>query len=380
MNSQDVPAPANFAIVGNAGVSLVNFRGPLIEDIVARGHRVLALAPDFDESTRAAVRACGAEPVDYSLSRTGLNPARDFVDCCRLFRTLRGLNVDCVLSYAIKPVIYGTFAAALARIPRRHALLTGLGYAFTRGEEASLKRRLVGRSARFFYRKALARADRVFMQNPDDAHDFVSMGIIGQDKIVTVDGTGIRLDEWVPAPPVSSPLTFLLAARMLRDKGVFEFVEAARAVRAAHPSARFILAGDTDANPEAISRQQLTAWVKSGVVEWPGQVAVREWLAQASVFVLPSYREGVPRSTQEAMAMGRPIITTDAPGCRETVIAGENGFLVPPRNAQALAAAMRRFIAEPGLIASMGAKSRTYAEEKFDVRKINAVMIRAMGL
>ncbi|CAD7035472.1 glycosyltransferase family 1 protein [Pseudorhizobium endolithicum] len=377
---KNVSAPANFAIIGHTGFSQVNFRGPLIEDIVARGHRVFALAPDFDAPTRAAVRALGAEPVEYSLSRTGLNPGRDFVDSFKLFRTLDRLNVDCVLSYAIKPVIYGTLAASLARVPRRHALVPGLGYAFTEGEDVSLKRRVVGLSARRFYRLALARADCVFMQNPDDAHDFVSMGIVDQDKIITVDGTGIRLDEWAPTPPVSSPVTFLLVARMLRDKGVFEFVEAARAVREVHPQARFILAGDTDANPEAISRLQLTAWAESGIVEWPGQVAVKEWLAQASVFVLPSYREGVPRSTQEAMAMGRPIITTDAPGCRETVIAGENGFLVPPRDAEALAAAMRRFITEPGLISSMGAKSRAYAEEKFDVRNINAVMIRAMGL
>jgi glycosyltransferase involved in cell wall biosynthesis len=151
-------------------------------------------------------------------------------------------------------------------------------------------------------------------------------------------------------------------------------------VRGQRPDVRFVLVGDIDKNPESIGRGQLDDWVQSGVVEWPGHVDMRTWLAQASVFVLPSYREGVPRSTQEAMAMARPVITTDVPGCRETVIDGRNGFLVPVRDADALAAAMLKFIDQPELIATMGQESRKLAEEKFDARRVNAVMIEAMNL
>jgi glycosyltransferase involved in cell wall biosynthesis len=174
----------------------------------------------------------------------------------------------------------------------------------------------------------------------------------------------------------------LFAGRLLREKGVLEFVEAARRIKAKYPETRFIVLGGLDTNPGAIPRKKVEGWVKEGLIEWPGHVAdVRPYLAQASVFVLPSYyREGVPRSIQEAMAMARPIITTDAPGCRETVIQGVNGFLVPVRDVDALVSAMERFINEPELIERMGKESRRIAEERFDVHKINRVLLEAMGL
>lgn len=374
-------ASSSIAIIGNQGFSLINFRSPLISEIVARGHRVYALAPDFDAETEAQIRALGAEPVSISLSRTGLNPFRDVADVVRLRKVLAGLDLDTVLSFAIKPVIYGTLAARLAGIPNRFALIAGLGYAFGEGARAGLRNALVHYTARGLYRFALSQAEKVFMQNPDDADDFVRLGIVGRDKIVPVNGTGVELDRWPPLPPVAEPPTFMLAARLLAEKGVFDYVEAARLIKARTPAARFLLLGALDSNPTGITGAQVEKWVAEGIIEWPGHVPVRPWLAQASVFVLPSYyREGVPRSIQEAMASARPIITTDAPGCRETVIDGVNGYLVPPRDPAAVAAAMERFIAEPGLIASMGRESRRLAEARFDVREVNAAMIEAMGL
>jgi Glycosyltransferase len=182
--------------------------------------------------------------------------------------------------------------------------------------------------------------------------------------------------------PVTRPVTFLLAARLLREKGIVEYAEAARLVRSRHADARFILLGGLDTNPGGLRRDEIDAWVSEGVLEWPGHVPdVRPWLARASVYVLPSYyREGVPRSTQEAMAMARPVITTDAPGCRETVIDGRNGFLVPPRDPMSLAEAMERFVLDPELIVSMGEESRRIAEERFDVKRINRRMMEAMDL
>lgn len=326
------------------------------------------------------MRALGATPVDYRLSRTGLNPLTDIKALVSLYSELRAIRPNAVLAFGIKPAIYGPVAARLSGIPARFALITGLGYAFTDSGQKGLKRQLIGSAARILYKIGLQSADRVFMQNPDDADDFVCLGIVPRNKVLTVNGTGVELDTWPAMPPVMESITFLLAARMLRDKGIFEFVEAARKVRSRRPDARFVLVGDVDKNPESIGKAQLDAWVQSGIVEWPGHVDMRLWLTQTSVFVLPSYREGVPRSTQEAMAMARPVITTDAPGCRETVVDGVNGFLVPVRDAEALAAAMLKFIDQPESIALMGAESRKLAEQRFDTHKINAVLIEAMGL
>lgn len=362
------------AIISHFAPSLLGFRGPLIRDLVATGAKVYALAPDFDDNLREQVRNLGAEPIDYSLSRTGMNPFRDILDAFRLAALLRRLRPDVTLGYTIKPVIYGTIAAWLARVPRRVAMITGLGYLFTpSGASSSWSRTLLRTTVLKLYTFALAKVDRVIFQNPDDLKEFTDAGVVSQDKAVNAGGTGVDLQEWPLSPPVTKPVTFLLAARLLREKGICEYVEAARTIKARYPEVRFILLGGLDTNPGGISRDEIRAWVEEGVVEWPGHVPVKPWFAQASVYVLPSYyREGVPRSTQEAMAMGRPVITTDAPGCRETVEHGVNGFLVPPRDVEALVGAMERFIKEPALIETMGKESRRLAEERFDVRKVNA--------
>ena len=373
--------PIRICIIGNQAFSLLNFRGPLIADMAAKGLKVFALAPDFNEDARAAVRALGAEPVDYSLSRTGMNPMRDAVDTLRLAILLRQLKPDMNLAYIPKPVIYGTLAAWLARVPHRFALITGLGYAFTPSARSdSVKRRLLRHLVLHLYKAALRHADMVFFQNDDDRALFINEGVVREAQSIRVNGTGVDMERWQSAPPAMKPVTFLLAARLLRVKGVVEFVVAARQVKAMHPEVRFVLLGSLDSNPSALSRAELDGWVAEGILEWPGHIPdVRPWLAQTSVYVLPSYyREGVPRSTQEAMAMGRPVITTDAPGCRDTVTDGENGFLVPVRDTEALAAAMEKFILQPELIERMGQASRRIAEERFDVRKINRIILREM--
>ena len=297
------------AILGNQAFSLLNFRGELIRAMVKRGHGVLALAPDYGESSKEAVRALGAQPIGYPLSRTGLNPFRDLRDFVVLVFLLRRLKPDLLFSYAIKPTIYGTLAGWIVGIPRRFAMIEGLGYAFIQaGEKESLKHRFIRFIAQFLYRLALPRTTKVFFLNQDDLEEFVGKGLVPKEKTFLLGPIGVDLEHFQPAPPVKSPITFLLAARLLREKGVLEFVEAARRIKAKYPDARFVLLGGLDTNPGAISREEVEGWVKKGLIEWPGHVAdVRPYLAQASVFVLPSYREGVPRSIQEAMAMGRPI-------------------------------------------------------------------------
>lgn len=369
------------AVISSQAGSLVNFRGELIKEFAARNIKVFAFAPDFAPATRSQVEALGAIPVDYHLSRTGMNPVRDLRSLVSLFSALKRLKPDGCFAYTIKPVIYGTLAAWAAGVGRRFALISGLGYVFTESESgSSFKRKILRRMVIVLYKSALAMAEKVFFQNTDDLSLFVNWRIVGNGKAVRVNGSGVNIERWRPVSPVIKPVTFLMAARLLREKGIVEYAEACRMIKAKHPNVRTIILGDLDTNPGALSREIVEGWKNEGILEWPGHVDVVPWYSQASVFVLPSYREGVPRSTQEAMAMGRAVITTDAPGCRETVIDGVNGFLVPVRSAAGLAEAMEKFIHQPQLITIMGGASRRLAEERFDVKLVNKEIILAMGI
>jgi glycosyltransferase involved in cell wall biosynthesis len=369
------------AIVTNQAFSIVNFRGPLIRDMVAAGVKVYALAPDYDSEMRHLVYELGANPVDLSLAPTGMNPFRDALDVLRLAALLRRLSPDVVLGYFIKPVIYGTLAAWLAGVPLRVMMIEGLGYIFTPSDSSQTKKRKWLRTlASSLYRFSLTHAHKVIFLNRDDIYEFVNAGLVDESKVVNLGGIGVNLVDWPFTQPVSKPLTFLLSARLLREKGIVEYAEAARQVKISNPTVRFILLGGFDTNPGRLDQAELDLWVNQGLLEWPGHVEVKSWLAQASVFVLPSYREGIPRSTQEAMAMGRAVITTDVPGCRETVDEGINGFLVPVRDVSALANAMLRFVENPSLIGAMGLESRRLAEMRFDVRIINPRLMKILGV
>lgn len=374
--------PGSLAIISNQAFSLINFRGALIRDLVASGVRVLALAPDFTDDFRAKIRELGAEPIDYSLQRAGLNPLRDAIDALRLSILLRRLRPQATLAYFIKPVIFGTLAAWMAGIRMRFALIEGLGFVFMEDQSAlTIKRKLLRVLVGGLYKLALDKAERVILLNQDDIADLCRAGILEKSKAVLIPGIGVNLADFPASPVCCNPPTFVLVARMLREKGVYEFVDAARIVKARYRGVRFVLVGGTDANPGAISERELVEWQNEGVVEWAGHVSdVREKLVTASVFVLPSYREGLPRSTQEAMSMAKPVITTNVPGCRDTVIDGESGFLVPAQDPEALATAMARFIEKPSLIETMGCASRRMAEACFDVRVINRRMLAALSV
>lgn len=368
------------AIISTQAFSLLNFRGPLILDLVAAGVRVYALAPDYDDDLRQKIFSLGANPVDFRLTRTGMNPVRDGLDTLRLAKLLHRLRPDVTLGYFIKPVIFGTLASWLAGVPRRVVMIEGLGYVFTAsGDRPTWRRRLLRTLVSGLYRFSLARAQRVIFLNRDDLDEFVDVGIVDKAKVINLGGIGVDLVDWPLTPPFTQGVTFLLAARLLREKGIVEYVQAARQVKMLHPEVRFILLGAVDPNPGSLNQSDVERWVEEGVLEWPGHVPVKPWLVQASVFVLPSYREGVPRSTQEALAMGRAVITTDAPGCRETVDEGVNGFLVPVRDVAALTQAMLRFVENPALIATMGPESRRLAEKRFDVHAINAHLLQILG-
>lgn len=362
--------------------SLVNFRGVLLQAMKAEGCDVHVAAPDLlaDENLCRTLRSWGVVPHDVPIRRAGLNPLADMAALLHICRLMRAVRPSAFLGYTIKPVIYGNIAAWLMRVPHRFALITGLGYAFT--GEATGKRALIKRLARQLYAFALRRASKVFFQNPDDEALFRKEKLLPEFvPSVVVNGSGVDTAHFALEPLPANAPSFLLIGRIIGDKGVREFAEAARKVKTLHSQARFALVGWVDVNPDAVKQSELDAWMQSGTLEHWGKLAdVRPAIAKNSVYVLPSYREGTPRSVLEAMSMGRPVITTDAPGCRETVVDGDNGFLVPVRDANALAAAMLKFIEQPELIERMGRRSREIAEQKYDVHKVNDVMLKAMGI
>jgi len=370
-----------FLLIASFPDSLIKFRGPLLRALVAKGLDVHVAAPDLADvpDIRTELEALGITLHGISLKRTGTNPVADLATVAELWRLMRRIRADYVLGYTIKPVIYGSMAAWLANVPNRFALVTGLGYAFT--GEASGKRCLLRRLIQRLYRFGLSKSRKVFFQNPDDEALFRQLGLLPADiPSCVVNGSGVDVADYALAPLPEKP-SFLLIARLLGDKGVREYAQAARKVKAQYPDAVFRLVGWIDDNPDAISQQELDGWVNTGTVEFLGKLAdVRPAIADCNVYVLPSYREGTPRTVLEAMAMGRPVITTDAPGCRETVTDGDNGFLVPVKAVDELAAAMVRFIENPELVAGMGERSRLVAEQKYDVHRVNEFMLGEMGV
>jgi glycosyltransferase involved in cell wall biosynthesis len=368
-----------FLLVASLAESLINFRGPLIAALQARGLQVHVAAPDLPQGDpiRQRLQALGVVVHQVPLRRTGTNPVADVQTLWNLWRLMRRVRPGHMLGYTVKPVIYGSLAAWLAGVPRRFALVTGLGYAFQQQGQGGTLQALVQR----LYALALARVHAVFFQNPDDEALFRQRALVAPGaRTCVVNGSGVDVGAFAVAPLPPGPPCFLLIARLLGDKGVREYAQAARRVRALHPGVRCLLVGWIDTNPDAFAQHELDAWVQEGAIEFLGRLQdVRPAIAACSVYVLPSYREGTPRTVLEAMAMGRAVITTDAPGCRETVVDGDNGFLVPVKSVNALAQAMERFITEPDLAARMGARSRQMAEEKYDVHKVNAVMLREMG-
>ncbi|WP_416137150.1 glycosyltransferase family 4 protein [Halomonas sp. HK25] len=372
-----------FLIIAGAPGSLINFRGHLISDLIQQGLEVHAAAPDLslDSKIRAQLEQKGAIVHDIFLKRTGMNPWHDLRTLFGLLRLMRILKPDYVLGYTIKPVIFGTIAASLSRCPGRFALITGLGYSFSSNTE-NFQQRLISRVATSLYRQSLRSASKVFFQNPDDQALFLERKILnGSTPSVIVNGSGVDIGHFSPQV-YPDQVTFLLIARLLIDKGVREYAEAAYQLKAIYPKASFLLVGELDSNPNSITLPELDRWVGDGVISYLGsQDDVRIAFGASSVFVLPTfYREGVPRTILEALAMGRPVITTDTPGCRETVIDGDNGFLVSPKNSSELADTMRVFIESPELVDVMGKRSREQALKKYDVRLVNAFMLKEMGV
>jgi glycosyltransferase involved in cell wall biosynthesis len=371
-----------FLLIGGYPRSLLNFRGQFLRTLVAKGLDVHAAVPDLPHTSelRHQLEALGVKVHEFALKRTGMNPLKDLMTFFWLCSLMRRVKPDYTLGYTIKPVIYGSLAASLSGVSRRFALITGLGYAFT-GEQ-NFKRALVQKLARKLYSLSLMRTEKVFFQNPDDESLFRTLKVLPESiPSLVINGSGVDLELYTVAPLPKDSIAFLLIARLLGDKGIREYVGAAEEVKKQYPEVKFMLVGDVDENPDSVQAFEIKQWECDGTIDYLGWLEdVRSVIADCSVYVLPSYREGIPRTVLEAMAMGRPIITTDAPGCRETVVEGENGFLVPVKDSDALAVAMKRFIREPRLAERMGNASLKLARNKYDVNKVNTAIMQGMGL
>lgn len=353
-------------LFANTDWYLYNFRLPLAEALRQAGHTLVLLSPDGPYGPRLC--AAGFDWRPFPLSRKGQNPFRELDTLLRIFRFYRAEQPDLVHHFTIKCVLYGSLAAHLARVRAVVNSVTGLGYLFV---NPGLAARLAQAVVRPLIRLAL-RGTRVIFQNQDDATAYQSMRLVSADQSALIRGSGVDVERFRPLPLPADPPLVVLPARLLWDKGVGEFVEAARLLRAEGVAARFALVGNSDAgNPAAVPEDTLRGWQQASLVEWWGwQEEMQLVYASAAVVCLPSYREGLPKSLLEAAACARPVVTTDAPGCREVVPDGRNGVLVPVRDARALADGLRPLLLDPALRARMGAAGRELVVESFSTSRI----------
>ena len=357
------------AVVSNTAWYLLNFRRNLMHALQRAGHAVVAIAPADDYSTR--LTDSGIPFRHVPISGMGTNPLQEALSVASIRGVLREESADAVLSYTPKGNLYSAIACA---VPRRPFVpnISGLGRAFIQpGPVTFVVRRM--------YKALLRNAHRVIFQNPEDLRLFIEQGLVPERLAERVPGSGVDLG-WFDEAALPSrgevrgqaggPV-FLMVSRAMWDKGLGEYVEAAQAIRREHPTAHFRLLGPAAVdNPAAVPREALDGWIRDGIIEYLGATDdVRPHLQAADCVVLPSYREGVPRVLLEASAMARPVITTDAPGCRDAVVDGETGFMCRVRDGADLAAAMRRFLGlRPEDRRGMGARGRAFVEAHYDER------------
>lgn len=367
----------HIVIITSSAKQLFGLRKELVASWVAAGHVVTAIGdlPEAELADRCREAGFGYRHV--TLARNGVNPFVDMQTLRDLTTLLRELKPDRVFCTFAKAISYGCWAARRNGISETYALVSGLGSIF---HGNSLKGRVVRVVMSVLYKNAFNACKSVIFQNGDDVNEFVRRRLVAREKTVIVNGSGVDLNKFEPSELPDSE-SFLFIGRLLREKGIHEFVDAARSVKSRHPLARFVALGDIDTNPSSLTEAEVMQLKKDGLIEFPGyHEDVRPFIKQSRIFVLPSYHEGTPRCVLEAMSMGRPIITTDAPGCRETVIEGQNGYLVPVGNADVLAQQMESLLENKPLAAAMGKKSRQIALDRYDVNKVNARIAQILNL
>lgn len=364
-------------IVASHAGSLIHFRGDFIDSLVASEYDVYAAAPNMDKETINSLQKLRAVPIEYKLHGTGLNPIKDIRSIFQLRDIIRTYDIDLVFPYTIKPVIYSSIAARLTNTPII-SLITGLGFAFS---ASSFKSKVLQLITEFLYKVSIQRNSVIIFQNPDDRQLFIERNLISKNQITAlVSGSGVNLARYPYRlkEKFSDNLKFVMVARMIIEKGINIYIDSAKEIKQKFPNAEFHVIGAPVDAPSAIKLEYLEELDSKGIIIYHGhQADVSSLLHDFDVFVLPTfYREGIPRSILEALSIGMPIITTNTPGCRETIKNGMNGFLIEPKDQKSLTQAMIELLEKPNLVASMGKVSRSLAEEKFNVTIINHELLK----
>ncbi len=357
--------------------SLFWFRLDMMKDFVGKGHQVMAVGSDPECEWENKFRENHIKYKQLNVERNGLNIFKDVITFIGLYKVLKDERPDKIFVYQAKTIIFGAVAARLCGITEVFVLIAGLGSVF-RGStfKSKILKSIISRG----YRLSCNFSKKVFLQNKDDKRELISAGIVDEKKIVILNGSGVNLQEFSPVPFPVKP-AFLFIGRLIKDKGVIEYLEACRIIKEKHKSIRCLLVGPFDSNPSSMKKSELQQYIDAGVVEYFGEQSdVRPYIAQATVLVLPSYHEGTPKTVLEAMAMGRAIITSNAPGCRETVEEGGNGFLVPVKDITGIVARMEQLLNDSALCKKMGLASLKKVADKYDVRKVNRSIMTEMGL
>lgn len=365
-----------FLLISPKNRTVYNFRGDLIRAIIDKGYEVIVTGPDQTDVDR--IEALGARFVEIPMNKTGTSILGDLKYCKRLKALIKQEKPDVTLGYTVKPVVYGAIAAHRAKVKNINGMVTGGGYTFT---AKSLKAKVLGLIVRTLYKIGFRSTDHIIFQNPDDLNEFCERKLAKRKKCSVVNGSGVNMEYFSPTPLPDKSVFFMLS-RLLKSKGVREYLEAARLVKNEYPEAKFYLLGKYETTmQDAVAREAVEQYTADGIVERFEETSdVRPYYDICSVYVLPSYREGTPRTVLEAMAMGRPIITTDTNGCRETVIDGVSGFLVPVGDANLLAERMKEFLKNSKLAETMGEKSLALCREKFEVSRVNAEMLKILKI
>lgn len=365
-----------FLLLSPKNRTVYNFRGNLIKEIIDKGYEVIVTGPDNTEVEK--IRALGVSFREIPMNKNGTNILKDIGYCKKLWELMRLEKPDVILGYTIKPVVYGALAAKLAGIRRVNCMITGAGYTFT---AKTLKARALGCIVRLLYRGSLKCAEHVIFQNQDDLEEFVERRLVTPDKCRVVCGSGVDMTKF-QRESFPDKLVFFMLSRLLKSKGVNEYLQAAEILKGKYPAVEFVLLGRYETSmQDAVDKEYIERLIHRGIIRRYDETSdVRPFYKQCSVYVLPSYREGTPRTVLEAMAMGRPVITTDTNGCRDTVEDGKSGFLVQVRDVDDLVKKMERFILQPELIPELGEEAYKLCCKKYDVTKVNQDMLKIMRI
>ncbi|MFW6222065.1 MAG: glycosyltransferase family 4 protein [Bacteroidota bacterium] len=378
-------------IIGGRSRSLITFRKELILEFRKGGHEVLACAGEYMAEVKNTLSGLGVGYIPIKISRAGTNPFQDISLLFELVTIFKQYKPDIVFAYTIKPIVWGSLAAKISSRCKIFSMIEGLGYPFMPAD--SINHYISALFARSLYRLCLRFSKRVFFLNPDDLSLFNKSNFINKKKAILLNGIGVN-NKIYDFHKIKGPLKnvrFLMVGRLLRDKGIYEYLNTARVLQN-RKNIAFSLAGAVDTNPSSIKWSDLNKFIEDGSIEYLGFINdIKYVYVNCDVYVLPSYREGTPRTVLEAMATGRAIITTDAPGCRETInltdaktfgslVLGKNGILIPARNTDALVHAVNFLVRSPDLIKRMGEESRKYAVQRYDIHKVNKCILESMGI